>query len=170
MKVLRFGALAALGVLVGCTTEREEVREAAQEVREERGETREEVGREVQEGREEVAEARRNLAEELRQLERRGEVVEFDAVVTGRDQDSLLLRLPDGGTFEVDYGPESRFFRGGETVGIEEFVNGQAVRVRYRIVEARRMLDEARVTEGELREPALPPTDGMEAPGTGGTQ
>lgn len=171
MKVIKFGTLVSLGVLAACMTEEQRAREAAENVREEAGEAREEVGREVQEGREEVARAERNLAEELRELERSGNAVEFDAVVTGHDQDTMMFRLENGETFEVDYNPQSRFRRGTETVQITELQNGQNVHVIYRIVEGRRLVEQIDVVEGGIQPPQQPgtPTEDV-TPGTGGTR
>lgn len=166
MKAFKFGALAWLGVLAACATEQEQAREAAEDVRKEAQEARQEVGREVQEGREEVAEARRNLVEELRDQEKSGEPVEFDAVVTGHDADTVMLRLENGETFEVDYNPQSRFMRGESTVVVTELQPGTNVHVTYRIVDGRRIIDEIDVSEAAAPT-GTQPADGL-TPGAGG--
>jgi hypothetical protein len=176
MKLIGCGTLVSLGMLTAaCVTEEERAREAVENVREEVGEAREEVAREVEEGREEVARAERNLAEELREMERSGKVVEFEAVLTGPDQDPVMLRLEGGDAFEVDYNPDSRFRRGVDAVKITEIPNGQDVRVTYRVVEGRRLVEQIDVLEGGAQPtPAPPPTPQPGAPtetptpGTGG--
>ena len=172
MVAFKIGALPTLG-LIGCATERDPAREAAEDVKREVGEAREEVGREVQEGREEVAEARANLVDELREMEKSGEAVEFEGVVTGHDQDTVMFRLENGETFEVDYGTQTRFRRGENVAMVTELVPGTAVNVTYRIVDGRRIIDELEVSEGAApRQPGMGNQPGMGTqpgmqPGTG---
>lgn len=180
MQTFKFGVLAALGVLAACATEQEQAQnarenlqetrqEAAQNVQEAEQAAREDVAKAVQEGREDVAEARKDLAQELRDQEKSGEEVEFTGVVTGHDADTVMLRLENGETFEVDYNPNSKFRRGNDVVMVTDLTPGTMVDVTYRIQDGKRIIDEIDVNEGRApNAPDLTPRDDVNQPGMGG--
>jgi hypothetical protein len=170
MRTLTFVGIASLGLVAACQTEQQEAQEAVQDVRETEREAAEGVREAAQEGREDVAEARREMAQELRDLEQRGEPVEFDAVVTGSDNDTVNLRLPSGETFDVEYGPTARIQRGENVVTVNELAPGTMVHVVYRMVDGKRTAQEIVVSEtGTPMTPAQPGANPEGAtPGAGG--
>ncbi len=171
MRTFTFGVIASLGFLVACETEQREASEAVEDVRQAEREAAQEVGREVQEGREEVAEARREMVKELQEMERSGEPVEFDAVVTGHDTDTMNLRLESGETFDVDYGPAAKIMRGTDVVTVNDIQPGQMVHVTYRYVDGKRMVETVTVREGTPMpsgQPTTPGTNPDATPGAGG--
>ncbi|MDP2306691.1 MAG: hypothetical protein Q8P18_11770 [Pseudomonadota bacterium] len=157
MRTMTFVGFAALGLVAGCQTEREEAREAVQDVREAEREAAQDVRQVAEEGREDVAEARREMVKELRDLEQSGEPVEFDAVVTGSDPDTVNLRLPSGETFDVEYTPTIRIMRGENIVAITEIRPGTTVHVTYRVIDGKRTAQQIVVAE-----------NGGATPGAGG--
>lgn len=169
MRTLTFVGIASLGLVAACQTEREEAQEAVQDVRETEREAAQDVREAAQEGREDVAEARREMAKELRDAEQSGEPVEFDAVVTGADADTVNLRLPSGETFDVEYGPTARIQQGENIVAVSELAPGTMVHVVYRMVDGKRAAQEIVVAETGAPTPGQPGVipDGA-VPGAGG--
>lgn len=171
MRTFTFGVITSLGFLVACQTEREEAVDAVEDLRETEREAAQDVREAVQEGREDVAEARREMVNELRELERSGEPVVFDAVVTGHDEDTMNLRLETGEMFDVDYGPTARLMRGTDVVTVNDLQPGTLVHVTYRYVDGRRMVDQVEVREpGTMpgTHPATPGANPDMVPGAGG--